>query len=494
MIPLDLAEVLRRVAGSADAPSVAFGDDTRTLADELAAGDALVDQLLAHGVRPEDRVAVYDTTSPLVLRALYAAAVVGAVLVPLNFRWSREEVLAVLDDAAVTVVVVGPGAPHDLADAARVVREEPSREPVVRRQVEHREILVQMYTSGTTGRPKGVLISHDNLVGKFLREPNPWDIGSASVVLACMPLFHIGGLGWLVGALVRSADVVVAETAAPAMVLGAVRRHDVTHVFLVPAALAALVGAPGDSAMPSLTTIAYGASPMESWLLAAVMERWDVDFVQGYGLTETTGQVVSLSGADHRAWRFRTGPWPVGRPDPGVEVAVRPVGDGDGVDGLDELLVRGPQVAMGYRGIGPVTDADGWFATGDLGRVDADGYVYVLDRVKDLIISGGENVMPAEIEQLLEGSGLVREAAVVAVPSERWGEVPLALVVGAAELGPDDVEQLHDLCRNRLAAFKRPAGIEVVAELPRNAVGKILKRELRDAWDAWRPVEQGVRR
>lgn len=494
MIPLDLAEVLRRVAGSADAPTVAFGDDTRTLTDELVAGDALVEALRAAGVRPDDRVAVYDTTSPLVFRALYAAAVIGAVLVPLNFRWSREEILDVLGDAAATAVVVGPGAPHDLDGDVLVVREDLVPVAAARQQVEHGEILVQMYTSGTTGRPKGVLISHENLVGKFLREPNPWDIGSASVVLACMPLFHIGGLGWLVGALVRSADVVVAETASPATVLDAVRRHDVTHVFLVPAALAALVDAPGDSGMPSLTTIAYGASPMESWLLAAVMERWDVDFVQGYGLTETTGQVVSLSGADHRAWRFRTGPWPVGRPDPGVEVSVRPVGDGDEVDGLDELLVRGSQVALGYRGIGPVADVDGWFATGDLGRVDADGFVYVLDRVKDLIISGGENVMPAEIEQLLEASGLVREAAVVAVPSERWGEVPLALVVGSAALGPSDIEQLHDLCRDRLAGFKRPAGIEVVAELPRNAVGKILKRELRDAWDGWRPVEQGVSR
>lgn len=494
MTGVNVAEALRRVAAADGGPMVCFGESGRQLSAELAAADGLVEVLVAAGVGVGDRVAVHDTTSPLILRSLYATAVLGAVLVPLNFRWSRGELTVVLEDAGVSVVIQGDGAPSDLSDLARVVREAGSPVEGERRPVTHHGLAVQMYTSGTTGRPKGVLITHENLVGKFLREPNPWDIDRGSVVLACMPLFHIGGLGWLLGAVLRSADVVVASGASPAQVLEAVRRNAVTHLFLVPAALAALIESDHDTTMPSVTTIAYGASPMEPWLLAAAMERWPVDFVQGYGLTETTGQVVSLSGADHRAWRLRPGPWPVGRPDPGVEVAVRPLPDGDPDPDLNEIVVRGPQVAQGYWRIGPVADQDGWFATGDLGRVDDEGFVYVLDRIKDLIISGGENIMPAEIEHVLESHPLVKEVAVVAVPSARWGEVPLALVVASSPDLIDAIDSLENLCRERLATYKRPIGYEVVTELPRNAVGKVLRRELRDAWSDWRPrVDGGVR-
>lgn len=460
-----------------------------SLSDELQQADALAEALAQAGVREGDRVAVHDLTSPLILRSLYAASVLGAVLVPLNFRWSVEDCQVVLEDAGAKVVIEGEDAPSDLSSLATIVRQPNLETAANRRDVIAHDIAVQMYTSGTTGRPKGVLMSHVNLLGKFVRETNPWNITPDSVVLACMPLFHIGGLGWLLAALTGSADVVVASAAVPDRVLAEVREHEVTHLFLVPAALAALLASGEDVSMPSLTTVVYGASPMESWLLETAMDTWDVDFVQGYGLTETTGQIVSLSGEDHRKWRGRPSPWPVGRPDPGVEVNVQATASADATEQLSEIIVRGPQVTEGYWGIGSLVDEDGWFATGDLGRIDEDGYIFVLDRAKDLIISGGENIMPAEIERLLEDDDSVQEASVIGVASQRWGEVPLALVVPASP-GGAVVERLEKLCRASLPGFKRPAGFELVTELPRNAVGKVLKRELRDTWSNWRPANE----
>jgi long-chain acyl-CoA synthetase len=284
----------------------------------------------------------------------------------------------------------------------------------------------------------------------------------------------------------------------PAAALRVIPEHAVTHALFVPAVLQMLLATPGVEAtdFSSLEYIVYGASPISVEVLTRSIERFRCRFVQGYGLTETTGAVVHLLPEDHdphgpNAHRLRS----AGVPMRGVELRIaRPDGGGEAATGeVGEVCVRSRQVMKGYwkrpDDTAAVIGADGWFRTGDAGYVDGDGYLSIHDRVKDMIISGGENIYPAEVENALMSHPGVDDVAVIGVPSDRWGETPKAVVVRAA--GADvDADELIAWCRARLARYKAPTSVAFVDAIPRNPSGKVLKRELRRPY--WEGRDRGV--
>jgi long-chain acyl-CoA synthetase len=386
------------------------------------------------------------------------------------------------------IVVGGDGTAGPTFDAW--VRGAPSSDAVVEAAPD--DVALQLYTSGTTGPPKGAMISHRNLATMLPSTARAWYFGPDSVNLVAMPLFHVGGVGWALVGVHAGAHTVLLHEVDTGEILRAISRHRVTHALFVPAVLQALLATPEVEAtdFSSLRYIVYGASPISVDVLTRSLERFGCGFIQGYGLTETTGAVVHLLPEDHdptgpNVHRLRA----AGQPMPGVELrVVEPrTGQERATGEVGEVLFRSAQVMRAYwnrpEATTEVIDDDGWFRTGDAGHLDADGYLYLSDRVKDMIISGGENIYPAEVENVLMSCDAIADAAVIGVPSEKWDETPRAIIVLAdgAELSP---EQVIAHCRSQLASYKCPTSVEFVAELPRNAAGKILKRELRAPyWD-----------
>jgi long-chain acyl-CoA synthetase len=302
-----------------------------------------------------------------------------------------------------------------------------------------------------------------------------------------MPLFHIGGGGWALVGLYHGCPMVLVRELDPAALVRIIADEKVTHGFLVPAVLQFMLMVPGvqDADFSSLQMILYGASPISVQVLAESIRTFKCKFVQAYGLTETTGAIVSLPAEDHdpdgpHAHRLRS----AGKANLGVEIRVVSVETGEDMpEGeVGEIWCRTVQNMKGYWNLPEETaksmPGDGWFRTGDAGYLDRDGYLYIHDRVKDMIVSGGENIYPAEIENVLMAHPAVADVAVIGVPSERWGETPKALVVRAAGTEVTEAE-LIAYCRERLAGYKCPSSVDWVEVLPRNPSGKILKKDLR---------------
>jgi acyl-CoA synthetase (AMP-forming)/AMP-acid ligase II len=298
-----------------------------------------------------------------------------------------------------------------------------------------------------------------------------------------MPLFHVGGMSWALLGLSCGATIRILRTPDPAAVLDDLA-DGTTHTFLVPALLAAMVQVPGERRFSALRLILYGASPMPLPVLRACVALFPGRMTQVYGMTEASGAVTSLSVADHEDPEVAHRLVSAGRPIPGVEIEIRdPVTEEPvPVGAPGEIWVRADGLMSGYWNRPDATATaitpDGWLRSGDGGHADADGYIYVTDRIKDMIISGGENIYPAEIERVLVEHPSVGDCAVIGVPDERWGEVPKAVVVPASGQTVD-VDALLGHCRAHLAAFKCPKSVDVVAELPRNPTGKVLKKDLR---------------
>jgi acyl-CoA synthetase (AMP-forming)/AMP-acid ligase II len=438
---------------------------------------------------------------------------VGAVTVPVNWRLAPAEVADILEDSRAAVLVVG-------AEFAATIDPLVARLPALRQVVildqagaggepferwsdvagshdpGHEpapdDVALQLYTSGTTGRPKGAMLTNRNVWSMLPPTARDWGFSETSVNLVALPNFHVGGVGWaLVGLYVGASSVVLPEFAVDA-VLAAIAEHRVTHVVLVPAVLPALLAGVGEAGVDvsSLEQLVYGASPIAESVLAEAVRTLRCGFIQGYGLTETVGAVIHLLPDDHdlagtHPQRLRS----AGRPMDGVEVrVVEPVSGGDVPTGaVGEIWLRTPRVMLGYWNQPEATrqaiTPDGWLRSGDAGYLDEDGYVFLSDRVKDMIVSGGENIYPAELENVLMAHPAVADVAVIGVPSERWGETPKALVVPTEGTSPAAAE-LIAFCRGRVAHYKCPTSVELVAVLPRNATGKVLKAQLRAPyWD-----------
>ena len=460
---------------------------------------------LSLGLRPGDRVAFLDKNHPASLETSYGCALAGTVQALLNFRLAAEEYVYLLNDCRARLLFVGTefvdtiesvwdrleflehvvvvgGSAGDGGYEAFLASAPPVQAPV---SIDPDDLLLQLYTSGTTGLPKGAMLTHRGVQAHSAAGVAAFGLDANSVSQVAMPLYHVGGTNWgLIGQSVGG-SVVLDREVVPSVLLDELSAG-ITHTFLVPAVLGVLVEMPevGQCNFEALRVVAYGASPISPTLLERCLKVFDADFLGLYGMTETSGILTALAPAAHRdqdnPHRLRS----VGLPMPGVELrVVDPESEADvAADQVGEVWARTAQLMRGYHNK-PVATAEafrpgGWFRTGDAARRDADGFLYVTDRLKDMIISGGENVYPVEVERVLSEHPSVAAVAVVGMPDHRWGEVPVAFVVPAPGESVNESE-LIEYTRQRLAKYKCPASVRPLDELPRNPTGKVLKTELR---------------
>jgi long-chain acyl-CoA synthetase len=479
-----------------------------------ARSNRLAQALRGRGVGPGDRVALLDRNAPDHLELTYATAKLGAVLTPINFRLGPAEVAQVLADAHPRVWLVGP----EYADPAKEVAADLDPAPeVLVTGPEHDawvdghdagdpdapptedDVVVQMYTSGTTGEAKGVELTNANLSASLA----PWDdiMGMSAADARCLsplPLFHIGGHTWTLAGHRFGATEVLVRDPVPADLVELMQDERITHAGFVPALIQFLLTVDGvdERDWSNLRVIMYGASPITETVLAGAWRTFGCRFYQAYGLTETTATVIMLPDSDHdpegpNAHRLRA----CGRPVAGVEVrVVDPATLQDVPEGEPgELWVRGPNVMRGYHARPDLTGEaivdGGWFRSGDIGHRDGDGYLFLRDRTKDVIITGAENVYPTEVENRLAKHPAVAECAVIGVPDDTWGETPRAMVVRKPGTDPG-ADELIAHCREELAGYKCPTGVDFIDELPRNPSGKVLKRELREPF--WADRGRGI--
>ena len=499
---LRVADVVREHASTrGDVVALRCGSRTLTYSDLDERSNRLAQALLSAGVRAGDRVAHLDRTAPEVVELLFATSKIGAVTVPLNWRLAPTELETIVSDAGCTVLIAGPayrevardiagGVPQRLEvidtgeDYEQRLRSRPAADPGV--SGEAGDVAVQMYTSGTTGLPKGVLTTQRNLAAAYL-SADVWSFDSRSVSLTPLPMFHIGGIGWAYLGLVNGATTILVSEFDATEVIDLLERERVTNAVFVPTILQMLAAVPGaaERDYSHLRSIAYGASPITTPVLRAALRTFRCPLFGVYGLTETTGGVVQLRPEDHdadgtRQHLLRS----AGRPLPWVEMRiVDPAGEAEcGVGEVGEVWLRAPNVMAGYYNRPAETAAaltpDGWLRTGDGGYRDEDDFLFLTDRIKDMIVSGGENIYPVEVEEVLAQHAGVGDVAVIGVPDERWGETVMALVVLAPGASVDAFELLA-FARDRLAGYKLPRSVEFVGELPRSPAGKVLKRELR---------------
>ncbi len=483
-----------------DKTAVVMGDSSFSYRELNERVNRLAHGLLAVAVCPGDRVGLLSENSLEFVVVVLACAKLGAFFVPYNFRYSVEEIAFVTGDARPCALFVGKGYRDRAAKATEALDAPPfivdcegegratlaglskgasADEPVV--AVEPESAAMIIYTSGTTGFPKGVLFSHRAYLANHLAIAFECDLRSDDVALVTLPLFHNGGLnGVLLPTLLVGATAIVSGKGfVPAEQLALVARHGVTVTMWVPTMLAMLVNDPSLSfdLASSLAKIWYGSSPISPPVLALARERFGAGFYQVYGMCEI-GMTSVLRPEDHATRAQCTGREMFCADmrivdDDGTEVAV---------GGIGEIYsATRPMGMIGYWGNEQATREtmrDGWIRTGDMARNDGDGYFTIVDRKKDMIISGAENIYPKEIENVLVQHRAVLEAACFGVPDSRWGEAVAAAVVLRAGCVAS-ADELIEFCAARIASYKKPKLLEFVAELPKNAAGKVLKRALR---------------
>ena len=501
-----------------DQVAIVFGERELTWRELDEASNRLANALVAAGVQEHDRIARIEKNGPDYFELVFAASKINAVLVDVNWRLAAAEMRQIVDDAGAKVLFVGEEfASHldkiesELATVERTVLlgpadathesvdtfagSQPATDPGTEGTLQ--DICLQLYTSGTTGLPKGVMLSNENLFSFIDEVPKQWEFTPTSVSHVVMPTFHIAGSGWGLVSLAMGSRMVLDREVNPVQILQEVEAHGVTHAIYVPAVLQFLQIVPNahDHDLSSMQLVAYGASPITEQVLRDAMAQFaTAKFVQVYGLTETTGAVVQLDAADHdpenRPELLRS----AGKPYPWIQLRVVGADGEDVAQGeIGEIWMKGVQVMVGYwnnpeETARAITD-DGWFRSGDAGYLDADGYLFLHDRVKDMIVSGGENVYPAEVENAVMGCPGVADVAVIGVPDEKWGEAVKAIVVKQADADVTS-DQVIAWTRERIAGFKLPKSVDFAEVLPRNPSGKLLKRELREPY--WEGVERRV--
>jgi acyl-CoA synthetase (AMP-forming)/AMP-acid ligase II len=473
--------------------------------------------LRALGVRRGDVVAFLDRNHPACVEITLAAASIGAANAIVNWRLAGAEVDHTVNDSGATVLFVGrelsplvAGLRDRLPQVRTVVEVTPdgvddpyeewlaASEPIGRSpEVQPDDVCLVMYSSGTTGHPKGVMVTQHALVRHTVNAHEGWAFEPGDKNLVAMPLFHVGGTSYVMFGIHDGFPSVMTRDPDGASLAWAIGQG-ANRAFLVPAVLAQVLssGPEAVALFGRLKLFCYGAAPMPLPLLRRALEAWpDTDFVQVYGLTEVCGVITHLLPAEHRDAEHPERLLSAGTVLPEAELrVVDPVTGRDvPTGGLGELWFRTPQLMAGFlhrpEETAEVVVEGGWFRTGDMGRVDDAGYVYVQDRLKDMIISGGENVYSPEVERVLAEHPAVAEVAVVGVPDEQWGEAVKAFVALRPGSSADPGE-LVAFCREQLAAFKTPRTVEIVDALPRNPTGKILKRDLRAPY--WQGRERSV--
>ena len=509
-----LADIIREHAGATPAaPALTFEGVTWSFAELHERSSRTANALRLEGVGFGDRVAVLTKNAPEFYELIFACSKIGAILAGLNWRLAPPEISAIMKDATPTIVIVGPdeaglinsdargtaglrrvitlGAEYDAFSAGG-----DQTDPGVPGHADDVTLLV--YTSGTTGKPKGVMLTNHGMSFTPRLGAEVWGMGRDSVNLVAMPMFHIGGIGNGLGTMAWGGHTVLMRDVDAVKAIDNIVSYGVTHSFFVPAVVQTLLNTPGveQADLSSLQLLKYGASPIGDTLLRRAVDVLGCRFMQVYGMTEASGTIVVLNPEDHDPDGDRSGllrscgralPW----------VALRII-DPDTLDdvkngAVGEIWVKSEMLMKGYWNNPEATreaiTPDGWLRTGDAAYQDDAGYVYLYDRFKDMIVSGGENVYPAEVENVLSNHPAILEVAVIGVPHERWGETVKAVVV----LRPGQQAQataLINFAREHLARFKCPTSVEYVDTLPRTASGKLLKRELRRIY--WKGLERGI--
>ena len=491
--------IAKRAALTPTNRALTFEGVTWSYAEFLGRIDRLAASLREGGVASGDRVAYLGFNHPAFLVTMFATARLGASFVPLNFRLTSSELDYIINDSGVHTVVADDAHKAALAEirgqlpCERFVGAESagdgwegleeivaSCEPLSEAEnVEADDVALIMYTSGTTGRPKGAMLTHGNIAWNNVNSLHSFATGDRTLVVA--PLFHIGGLNvTTLVTLQKGGEVVLHRNFDPGAALEAIERHGVSTMFGVPAMYLFMNQHPNFDAtdFSSVALFIVGGAPVPEPLLNAYNAR-GIPFAQGYGLTETSPFVAILEPQFALEKLGSAGKSPLYSDLAILDVAGSPCEAG--VRG--EVCARGPNVMAGYWNQPAATvdaiDARGWFHSGDVGFLDDDGFVYVVDRMKDMIISGGENVYPAEVESVLYEHPSVSEVAIIGLPDERWGEGVTAVVALKADQELT-LDGLRDFGAARLAKYKLPIRLETIDVLPRNPAGKVLKFRLRE--------------
>jgi long-chain acyl-CoA synthetase len=486
-----------------DKPAFVMGSRRVTFAEHHERVGRLVRALRARGLRPGDRIAMLSRNSLECLDVFGAAEQGGFALAPLNFRLTAAELEKVLSQIQPRVLFLqsryadvtagfGDGLVVFMDDAAdagdavclsSVIREGPT-EPLDYEPGPD-EVCYLMCTSGTTGTPRVAMLTQG---GQFLDAQAvalEMDLSPEDRHLATMPLFHVGGRAIVLGHTLRGCTVHIQDGFDAPAVAEELVREQITTTQVVPTMLSWLLDEPlAESPFPALRMVFYASAPMPVGLLRRGIERLGRIFMQGYGQTESGPLATTLRPEEHSlfgagAERLES----CGRAVAGVDLRVLdPDGHACEPGAIGELAIRSPFNMVGYLGqpeLTATTLVDGWLRTGDMARIDGAGYVFIVDRKKDMIISGGENIYPREVEEVLHLHPAVAEAAVIGLPDELWGEAPVALVVTRDRSDDELARELQLFCRDRLAAYKCPKAVEICDSLPKTPTGKVVKRELR---------------
>jgi len=507
-----------RAREHADADFAIQGDRRLSYAEAREASDRLANALVDEGLAVGDRVAWLSKNSIEHALFYYAASKAGVVPVPLNYRLAPPEWEFIVNDAGAKLLFASP----ELAEAIAPVRAalEPVKRFVAvggdlagwdrfddfatsgaagppRREIGADDDAYQMYTSGTTGRPKGAVLQHRAVAAQLHQAVMAFGGGPGRRTLIVAPLYHAAAAVTSFCTVQMGGALYIQEDFVPADVVRALSEEHIRMALLVPAMIQFCLSAVPDVAerdYGDLELMVYGASPIAEATLRRALEVFQCEFIQGYGMTETTAASTYLFQADHRAALDGRSELllSAGRPLLGTEIRIVDENDREVPRGtIGEVAIRGPQLMRGYWNRPEASEEalrGGWMHTGDAGIVDEEGYLYIQDRVKDMIVSGGENVYPREIEDVLFEHPGIADAAVIGVPDEKWGETVKAIVVRKDEgLSADDVLE-H--CRGKLGGYKQPRSVDFVEALPRNPSGKVLKKELREPY--WKGHQRRV--
>src|SRR5438477_2933297 len=510
--PANLADMVRdRAKNRGDALAFEFEGRQTSFAEFDVKTNRVANALIALGITPGQRIAYLGKNSDIYFELLMGAMKANVVMAPVNWRLAGPEIAFIVEDCGAPVLFVGPeftgqidkirsqlphvrtfiateGAAPGWLNYTEWRDAQSDSDPNV--PIDRHDIAIQLYTSGTTGKPKGAMLSHANflnLVETGRDEKPDWNKWTEDdVSLVAMPIFHIGGSGWGVMGLYHGAKGVIAREFDPTRILDFFEQSGITKLFMVPAAMQFVVRQPRARQVDfsRLKYMLYGASPIPAALLKECIDVFKCGFVQLYGMTETTGTIVALPPEDHVEGleRMRS----AGRALPGIELAIL---DHDGNQlpprQVGEIATRSGSNMAGYWNLPEATartlGSDGWLRTGDAGYMDEDGYLYIHDRIKDMVISGGENIYPAEVESAICDHPDVAEAAVIGIPEDKWGEAVKAIVVrkpGKTASATDII----NFTRTRIAGYKTPKSVDFLEALPRNPSGKILRRQLREPY------------